>query len=61
MKIRQFLILAAALAYGALGAADLSITFQTSSKGLGSGSGTEMHYYTSRYQLSRNEKTGRTT
>jgi len=55
MKIVLGLAVAAALVCASVSAADLTITFTSKSKGmLGSGnSGTEIHYYTSTFQMTR--------
>jgi len=55
VSLRLFPVLAAILLFGALSAADLTITFESSKKGMGSAAkpGTEIHYYTSSFLLTR--------
>ena len=55
MSLRLFPVLAAILLFGTLSAADLTITFESSKKGMGSAAkpGTEIHYYTSSFLLTR--------
>jgi hypothetical protein len=59
MNVLLSLGLTATLATGALGAGDLTITFDTKAKAMmGSGrSGTEVHYYTTAYQMTRGVET----
>lgn len=60
MRLRLVLTLAATLAFGALSAADLTITFTTTGKGPGGGSGgSEVHYYTGAFNLVKNDKARR--
>jgi hypothetical protein len=63
MRLRLVLALAATLAFGSLAAADLTLTFNSTGKGpMGTGgTGTEVHYYTSEFQMVRNEKEKRDT
>ncbi|BDU75178.1 DUF4412 domain-containing protein [Mesoterricola sediminis] len=59
MRLRPVLALAATLAFGILGAADLTITSTTSAKRLGEG--TEVRYYTAAHTLTRNARDQRDT
>jgi len=54
MRLRLVFALAATLLFGSLSATDLTITFTSSRKGMGGvASGTEIHYYSSAYLMTR--------
>jgi hypothetical protein len=55
MNFRLVFALAAALAFGSLAAADLTITYTATAKGLGKG-GTEIQYFTPKFHLTSNEE-----
>ncbi|WP_316413853.1 DUF4412 domain-containing protein [Mesoterricola silvestris] len=63
MRLRLVLALAATLVCGALAAADLTITFNSVAKGMmgAGGTSTEIHYYSSEFNMVRNEKDRRDT
>ncbi len=63
MRLRLVLALAATLVCGALAAADLTITFNSVAKGMmgAGGTSTEIHYYSSEFNMVRNEKERRDT
>jgi hypothetical protein len=58
MRFRHVLVLASALAFGALSAADLTITFNVTTKGKAS---TEIRYFTSGFMKTQNDKEQRDT
>jgi len=54
MKLRLVYALAATLLFGSLSAADLTITFTSTRKGMGGGAaGTEIHYYSPAHMMTR--------
>ena len=58
MRLRLIHALAAVLLFGSLSAADLTMTFTSNKKAMGSaaGPGTEIHYYTPNFMMTRTEE-----